>query len=329
MCTALTIATSNGYHLFGRSLDSSHNFNLTVHFIPRNYIWKNVITNKTNNIKYAILGMGIISDGHPLIADGFNEKGLACAALNFPDYASYNKDLINGKINIGPYDLILWILSNCEKVSEVKNALKNINIVNIPFSKSTPIPLIHWLVYDKDDNCIVIEKTKGKLKVYDNKIGVLTNSPTFDWQITNLRQYINLTSTQPEEVMWHNQQLTPLSNGIGLTGFPGDFSSVSRFIRAAYLKIHVDVGDDELSGVTTLFKVLDNTAMIYGSVITSKNLKFKTFYKSSMCLEKGIYYYNTYNNNQVTAISMFNEDLDTANIKVFPYRNTQSIYSEN
>ena len=144
-----------------------------------------------------------------------------------------------------------------------------------------------------------------------------------------MRQYINLTSTQPEEVMWHNQQLTPLSNGIGLTGFPGDFSSVSRFIRAAYLKSHVDVGDDEVSGVTTLFKVLDNTAMIYGSVITSKNLKFKTFYKSSMCLEKGIYYYNTYNNNQVTAISMFNEDLDTANIKVFPYRNTQSIYSEN
>ena len=116
MCTALTIATSNGYHLFGRSLDSSHNFNLTVHFIPRNYIWKNVITNKTNNIKYAILGMRIMSDGHPLIADGFNEKGLACSALNFPDYASYNKDLINGKINIGPYDLILWILSNFEKV---------------------------------------------------------------------------------------------------------------------------------------------------------------------------------------------------------------------
>ena len=94
MCTALTIATSDGYHLFGRSLDFSHNFNLMLHFIPRNYIWKNVIPNKTNNIKYEILGMGIISDSHPLMADGFNEKRLACSALNFPGYASYSKDII-------------------------------------------------------------------------------------------------------------------------------------------------------------------------------------------------------------------------------------------
>ncbi len=92
-----------------------------------------------------------------MIADAFNEKGLACAGLNFPGYASYEENIIDGKINIGPYDLILWVLSNFEKVSEVKEALGNLNIVNIPFTQSTPLPTLHWIVYDKNDDCIVIE----------------------------------------------------------------------------------------------------------------------------------------------------------------------------
>lgn len=329
MCTGLTLTTNDGYHLFGRSMDIEYSFNQSPLFIPRNFTWNNAVTKDTNKIKYAILGMGTMLEGHPMIADAFNEKGLACAGLNFPGYASYEENIIDGKINIGPYDLILWVLSNFEKVSQVKEALENLNIVNIPFTQSTPLPTLHWIVYDKNDDCIVIEKVKGKLNVYDNKVGILTNSPTFDWHITNLRQYMGLTSTQPPEATWHKQELIPLGQGLGLCGLPGDFSPASRFVRTSYFKSHIALNKDELSGVTAFFHILANVSMIGGSVVTPANLNDITLYKSSMCLEKGTYYYNTYYNNQITVINMHNEDLDATEVKVFPYRDAQSIYYEN
>lgn len=329
MCTSITLTTKDGFHLFGRNMDLEYNFNQSVLLVPRNFNWKNVVNGENNKTKYAILGMGTVMEDHPLFADGFNEKGLGCAGLNFPHYASYDDNTTTGNTNLGPYDLILWILSNFEKVSQVKDALKNVSIINKQFASYAPLPTLHWIVSDTDGDCITIEKTKGKLSIYDNKIGVLGNSPTFDWHITNLCNYVGLKPVQPENVVWHKQDLIPLGQGLGLQGIPGDSYPASRFIRAAFLKSHAAFLDTKESSISEFFHILNNLAMVGGSVVTPEGKNDITLYSSCMCLECGVYYYNTYKNSQINAIDMFKENLDSDSIKVFEYKDEQSINTQN
>ena len=329
MCTGLTLKTKDGNHLFGRNMDIEYNFGQHVILVPRHYSWKNVITGEMNETKYAILGMAAVMDNHPLLADGLNEKGLACAGLNFPGYAYYEPEQQAGKVNLGPYDLMLWILSNFDKLSDVKDAILKVNLVDQPFSPVTPIPTLHWMVTDCTGDSIVIEKTKEGLKVYDNTVGVLTNSPTFEWHLTHLRQYIGLHSTQPDNTTWYKENLMPLGQGVGLYGLPGDFTPPSRFVRAAYLKSHAAFLENIDEGIAEFFHILANVAMVGGTVTTPEGKSDITLYTSCMWQEKGIYYYMTYKNPQINAISMAEEDLDAKSIKVFDYRDTLVINEQN
>lgn len=329
MCTALTLKTKDGQHLFGRNMDIEYNFNQAVHLVPRNFEYKNVATNETNSTKYAVMGMATIIDNHPLFAEAMNEKGLACAGLNFPGFAYHSDNLIDGKNNLPPYDLILWILSNFETIEDLKPELENINLVNRQLNSSTPLPTLHWIVSDKSGNCLVIENTKEKLIIYDNEVGVLTNAPTFNWHTTNLIQYMGLNADQPQNTKWSRLNLSPQSQGLGMFGIPGDFSSASRFIRAAFYKSSLESSDIEFCGVSEFFHILNNVAMLNGAVKTPEGKYDLTQYTSCMNQDKCIYYYNTYNNNQINAIDMNKEDLNSTEIKIFPYRDTLVINNEN
>lgn len=329
MCTALTLTSKDGFHFFGRNMDIDYHFDQSVMFVPRNFEWINNVSGESNQTKYALLGMGTLVDNHPLLADGMNERGLACAGLNFVGFAHYEDNSILGKVNLAPYNLMLWILSNFESVSEVKSALKEVSLVNKAFTSSLPVPTLHWMVYDKNDESIVIETTAERFVINDNTVGVLTNQPSFDWHLINLNQYMGLTSTQPETVTWHKQQLEPLGNGLGLKGLPGDFYPASRFVRAAFLKSHSVFLDTKDSTISELFHILNNVAPVGGSVITTEGKNFISLYSSCMCLESGVYYYTTYHNHQINAINMFNEDLEDHKIKVFEYLDTQSINFQN
>ncbi|GGH30259.1 choloylglycine hydrolase [Paenibacillus segetis] len=329
MCTALTLTSKDGFHFFGRNMDIDYNFNQSVIFVPRNLDWENVVNGESNKTKYALLGMGTLMNNHPLLADGMNEKGLGCAGLNFLGFAHFEENRLAGKVNLGPYDLMLWILSNFGSVSEVKSALEEVNLINKPFAPKLPVPTLHWMVHDKNEESIVIETTPDRIAVYDNKIGVLTNQPAFDWHIMNLNQYMALSPMQPETTTWHKQQLEPIGNGLGLKGLPGDFYPSSRFVRSAFLKNHAAFLDTKESTISEFFHILGNVAPIGGSVITQEGKQFITLYSSCMCLENGVYYYNTYNNSQINAIDMFKEDLDGHEIKVFKYPDTQAINFQN
>lgn len=329
MCTALTLTTKDGYHLFGRNMDIEFSFNQAVTLVPRNFSYKNRATDEEEKTKYAMIGMGTIIDNHPCYAEAMNEKGLCCAGLNFPRYSHWDDEPMEGKINIPPYDMILWIVGNFESISELRSELEKIHLVGKPINENTPLPTLHWIVYDTKGDCIVIENTIEGLKVFDNKVGVLTNAPTFDWHITNLVQYMKATPTQPSEAIWGEEKINPLGQGAGGRGIPGDFSSTSRFVKAAFLRSNAVLGDDDLSGIVEFFHILSGVAMIRGSVVTPQNLNDITQYTSCMCQEKGIYYYNTYSNNQINAIDMNKENLDGKEIKIFEYRDKQVINYEN
>ncbi|HHL2034239.1 choloylglycine hydrolase [Clostridium perfringens] len=325
MCTGLALETKDGLHLFGRNMDIEYSFNQSIIFIPRNFKCVNKSNKKELTTKYAVLGMGTIFDDYPTFADGMNEKGLGCAGLNFPVYVCYSKEDIEDKTNIPVYNFLLWVLANFSSVEEVKEALKNANIVDIPISENIPNTTLHWMISDITGKSIVVEQTKEKLNVFDNNIGVLTNSPTFDWHVANLNQYVGLRYNQVPEFKLGDQSLTALGQGTGLVGLPGDFTPASRFIRVAFLRDAMIKNDKDSIDLIEFFHILNNVAMVRGSTRTVEEKSDLTQYTSCMCLEKGIYYYNTYENNQINAIDMNKENLDGNEIKTYKYNKTLSI----
>lgn len=307
-------------------MDIPYYFNQAVMIMPRNYQYQDKVTGKLVTNKRAIIGMGTVIDNHPALADAMNEVGLACAALNFEGYAYFEKEPVEGKINIAPYDFIQWVLSNHETVEEVKREIENLELLNCPINDQTPVSMLHWMVTDKTGKAIVVEKTKDRLTVHDNHLGVITNNPTFDWHVTNLNEYLHLTPTSPKEAKWGEQTLKALGVGAGTFGIPGDFASVSRFVRIAFIRSHMPKVEGDVQAITQFFHMLDYVKMVKGGVLTDEGLDDYTTYSSCMDQDQGIYYYKTYENNRINGIDLHKEQLEGTELKIFNYFNNQDIH---
>ncbi|MBS7297552.1 MAG: choloylglycine hydrolase [Eubacteriales bacterium] len=305
MCTAITYTTKD--HYFGRNLDLEYSYDETVTVVPRNFPL--VFRHKESiNKHYAIIGMAYVVNGYPLYYDAINEMGVGMAGLNFPDNCHYNQ-CAEDKDNIAPFEFIPYILANCKNICEVKDRLKNINIINENFSNNLPLTPLHWIITDKNET-IVVEQIKDGLKIYDNPVGVLTNNPSFDMQLFALNNYINLTVKQPECHFSDKAELFRYSRGMGAIGLPGDVSSQSRFVRAAFNKLNSKSGEEEVKSVEQFFHILGSVEQIRGCNEIDDSKYEITVYSSCANLDKGVYYYTTYNNRRITAIDMHKVDLD-------------------
>lgn len=329
MCTALTIKTKENHYFFGRNMDLSYSFNQSPIYIPKNYQYLERVSNKLISVKKVILGMGTVIDNYPAMAEAMNESGLACAGLNFEGYAYVEPVPVMNKQNIAPYEFILWVLSNHDTVDEVITNLPNIELVDVPIMPHISIPTLHWMITDKSGKSIVVEKTKEKFTFYNNPVGVLTNNPTFEWHLTNLNEYINLNANYPTSIMWNAKELTPLGIGAGTIGMPGDFASVSRFVRIAYLRAHLPENIEEGQVVSQFFHMLDYVGMVKGGVLTKSQDYDLTLYSSCMDLERGIYYYKNYENNRINVINMHKESTDNDELHVFSYEKNQDFKYQN
>ena len=330
MCTAITLKTSENHHLVGRNFDIHPMNDLSVALVPREFEYVNRVTNEEMKTKYAVLGMGLFYENHILFCDGVNEKGLSCLMLQLSKFSTWSHKIRKDKVNIAPYDVAFWVLSNFSTISELMEGFKQLNIVALPDDQTALSTEIHWLVSDTSGQSIVIERTRDKLTVYNNKVGVLANSPTFDWHLNNLDCYINVKSEQPEETKWGQQMLSPYSNGFGTIGLPGDFSSPSRFVKAAFLRNHVNVGEGDESAISECFHILDNFVVPRGVVETPKRKECHlTKYSACLCLETQLYYYKTSSNQQIQVIDLNKENLDAKGLKLFPYTTRLTVHNQN
>ena len=254
MCTA--VSYKNRY--FGRNLDFDRSFGESVVMTPRQFPFPEM----GMETHHAILGMAHVSENYPLYYDGMNEKGLAMAGLLFSGNAVYQKPA-EGKENIPSWAFIPWVLGQCESVSEAENLLKNLNLTDVPFRENLPPAALHWMIADRKRS-IVVESTKEGLQVYENPVGVLTNNPPFPFHLKNLHQYLNLTAEEPENRFSEELQLQPFSRGMGAIGLPGDWSSVSRFIRSAFVRAHSV--SEEGDGLRQFFHILGSVEQPRGCV---------------------------------------------------------------
>lgn len=323
MCTAITF--QNKHHYFGRNLDFEYGFGETVVITPRNYPFHFRKVAPINN-HFAMIGMAVIDSGYPLYFDATNEKGLSMAALYFPGNAVYLPEK-PGADNIAPFEFIPWILGDCENISQARSKLKNLNLVDIPYSAKYPLSPLHWIISDKNTS-IVIEPMATGIRVFDNPVGVLTNNPSFDFHLHNLTLYMNLTREEPISRFAPDFPLKPFSRGVGAIGLPGDLSSPSRFVRAAFVKLNSVCRDTENASVNQFFHILGSVAQQEGCARVGNAFE-KTIYSSCCNTETGVYYYTTYENSQITGISMHNTDLSSREITVVPLITQTQIRMEN
>ena len=323
MCTAITYSTQD--HYFGRNLDLEFSYHEEVTITPRNFPFAFRCKN-TIEQHYALIGMAFVVDNYPLYYDAINEKGLGMAGLNFPGNADYKNECPDAD-NIAPFEFITWILCQCASVAEARELLSRINLVDINFSSELPLSPLHWMIADQKE-AIVVESVKEGLKVHDNPVGVMTNNPPFDKQFFFLSNYMNLSPEPARNAFAKEIGLEEYSRGMGAIGLPGDLSSASRFAKAAFTRMNAVSGSSEAESVSQFFHILGSVEQQRGCVHLGNHKYEITIYSSCCNMDKGIYYYRTYENPQVTAVKLFAEDLSGKELFRYPLRKEMQILYE-
>ena len=357
MCTAVVFGEKNRY--FGRNLDHYTVYDEQVIITPRNY--RISYRNGEEDIShFAMIGMGTVVDGYPLYYEATNEHGLSVAGLNFVGNAAYdvwdrgvfihrtqNDDAESGKGELGapifetehlapckiPYEieqfeLVPYILGNCRTADEAQERLCAINMTCHGFSRELPPPQLHWIIAD-GERCITLEIMRDGMHIYDNAVGVLTNNPPFDFHVRNLGNYMNLTADAPTNRFGSDIPIRRFSHGMGAIGLPGDTSSTSRFVRAAFIRSNANRFDgrgegavrwkrhadeyngvaENMLGVEQFFHILGSVEQIDGCVRVGELFE-RTQYSSCCDTWTGKYYFRTYFDSRIFSVALFDADID-------------------
>lgn len=324
MCTAVSYKTKN--HYFGRNLDLEYSYHETVTITPRKFPF-HFRRAKGLETHFAIIGMAYVADDYPLYYDATNEKGLSMAGLNFPGNADYKEEIV-GKDNITPFEFIPWILGQCETVAQTRKLLERINLVKINYSEALPLSPLHWIISDREKS-ITVESVKEGLKVYDNPVHVLTNNPPFDYQMFNLNNYMSLSTHAPVNSFAALLPLETYSRGMGAMGLPGDLSSASRFVKAVFTRMNSVSGESESESISQFYHILSSVEQQRGCVYMGEGKYELTIYSSCCNTDKGIYYYTTYENHQITGVDMYKENLEGSELVSYPLVAGQQIRWQN
>lgn len=320
MCTAVTYRGKDTF--FGRNLDYIKTFGEKIIITPRHFI---LSFRHQQQIKkhYAIIGVGIIEDNYPLYYDAMNEYGLAVAALQFVNNAFYRK-INHRKDNIASFELILWILSQCQNINEAKALLKRINVCHDNFKENMPSSELHWMITD-DKESIVLETTEEGTFIMQNRMDVLTNNPPFQEQVAIAKKYQFLSPYNKISLSKDKK-----TNGTGAIGLPGDYTSSSRFIRATFVKDYLQKKSNRtIDEVVLFFDILHAAQQPYGCSHDDDGNIMSTLYAICYNLNKGVLYYMAQSNYQITAIDIYHENLDNSQLIEFEMEQRQIIMYQN
>lgn len=324
MCTAAAFKTADFY--FGRTLDYDFSYGDEVTVTPRNYPF-HFVEKGDMYTHYAMIGMAYVTENYPLYYDAVNEKGLGMAGLNFVGNAVC-KDMEEGKDNVAQYEFIPWILCQCATVREARELLARINITKVTFNDQLPPAQLHWMIADSEET-ITVEAVEDGVKIYDNPVGALTNNPPFPEQMFALKNYMHLSVKPPVNTFAPGLELQPYSRGMGAIGLPGDLSSQSRFVRVAFTKMNSVCGEGEKESVSQFFHILGSVDQQRGCCVLDDGKCEVTLYTSCCNASKGIYYYTTYNNHQITAVDMHRENLVGDSLIHYPAIKEEQIRMQN
>lgn len=325
-CTSFRLKAADGSYVYGRTLEFGFPLESEAIVIPRHFAFhatgaggKSAWSWKS---RYAIAGLNAF--GLPVVVDGLNEKGLTGGVLYFPGFASYAKpETVDASHALAPWDFLTWALANFASVAELREALATISIVEARQPTLGIVPPFHYTLHDSSGGSLVVEPIDGKLKVHDNPLGVMTNAPAFDWHLTNLRNYVNLSPVDAPPLKIGEESFAPLGAGSGLLGVPGDPTPPSRFVRAVALTLAAAPQKDAQQTVRLAEHILNNfdipAGLVRPSAQDSARFEF-TQWSTIADLSNKIYYVKTYDDQTLRSIDLTKYDLDARNLRKAPLR---------
>ncbi len=299
MCTSIAMKTTDFY--FGRNLDLHYPFGGCV-ITPRNYAFP---FEKGDGKGYALIGTATVLDGYPLYAEAANEKGLAMAGLNFPKNAYYPSEAGKGKRGVSPFEFIPFLLRQCATVKEAERLLKTVDLIDKPFRADVPLTPLHWHIADKSGS-LVVERAKQGFFVYKNPFGALTNAPSFPYHTQNYPLYRHLSAKPTKDRL-----------GLNAIGLLGDYSSPSRFVKAAWLLERTPKNLRGEQAIAHFFKLLAAVAPVKGSVKTKDGQEHFTQYACCINCLTGVYYRQNYDELSPRVFSLFDADLSATELFCF------------
>ena len=325
-CTGITLKTSNGSTVTARTIEwAATDMNSLYVVVPRGYTSQSLTPDGATGMrfktKYGYVGLAV--EQSEFVTEGLNEKGLSAGLFYFPEYGeyeSYNRG--NATKSIADLQLVAYILGTCATVDDVKNAVNEIKIHPIDPRAST----IHWRFTEQSGRQIVLEIIDQKCIFYENELGVLTNSPSLDWHLTNLNNYINLNSGKISERKLGSLDMKAIGGGTGLLGLPGDFTPPSRFIRAAFFQCSAPIKDKAEDTVIQAFHILNNFDIPVGSQYApgeqQPDIPSATQYTAASDLVGKKIYWRTMHNSNIRCIDLSAIDFGKAKFVCRPLDDT-------
>ncbi|MBO7645203.1 MAG: choloylglycine hydrolase family protein [Alphaproteobacteria bacterium] len=320
-CTGITLKSKDGANIVARTVEWANGESPSDYIIvPRGYSQQSMSPDgKRDGMKYsAFFGyVGLASEEY--VIEGLNENGLSAGLFYFPKFGSYPiYDAKQKNITISDTELVAWILGNFETVDDVVAALSNIRVVATDPRAET----LHWRVADKTGRQIVIEYIDGIPNVHENKLGVLTNSPAYDWHITNLSNYIDLHSGSIDEHDFGNISIAPIGHGSGLLGLPGDVTPPSRFVRVAFYQTSAPKDLSTEKTVEQAFTILQAMTIPigiqYAAGQTIPDIPSATQWTSVTDMTNGKLYYTTMYNPTIRRFDLNNIDFANVSYQMHP-----------
>ena len=308
-CTGITLTSGDGAHVYARTIEwGGSDLNSRYVVVPRGYSQRSMLPDGTADgmemkARYGYVGLAV--EKPEFVAEGLNEKGLSAGLFYFPGYGRY--ETYNSALKattVADLQFVAAVLGSCADVDDVRRFIGKVHVVGIVPQAST----VHWRFADNTGKQIVLEYIDGKARIHDNLLGVLTNSPSFDWQMTNLNNYVNLHSGSAESHPFGAVTLSQFGAGSGMLGLPGDVTPPSRFVRAAFMQTSAPQYATAQQTVFEAFHILNNFDIPIGVEFASgqkpTDIPSATQWTSACDTRNLVVYYRTMYDSSIRSIDL-------------------------
>ena len=316
-CTGISLTAADGSYVQARTIEWAYGALKSEYvIIPRGEALQSYTPTGMNGIKfkarYGVVGLAVVE--REFIAEGINEAGLSAGLFFFPRYGSYESyESVDNPRTLADLQVVQWMLTQCATIDEAMEAVKRVRIVAL---EKTAV--VHWRIGEPSGRQVVMEIVGGEVNFYENTVGVLTNAPGYEWQVTNLENYVNLRPGSAQSYQLGGVTLEPNGGSTAMLGLPGDFTPPSRFVRAAFFR---NTAPQRATGVDTVleaFHLLNNFDVpIAIENPTEHNLPSATQWTSAIDLTSRTVYYKTAYNSTIRSISL--DNIDFARVKYASY----------
>ncbi len=310
-CTGIIVKTKNGVTIPARTMEFGFDVRSKLLIIPKGTDLTFLSSNEQKDglklkTKYGFAGMNAVEK--EIVVDGMNEAGLYLGCFYFPGFAKYESlTQENQKNAISSEEMGNYVLGNFASVEEVINGLKDVTVVGSFIKDIQGEAPFHYAITDASGRSIVVEYTADGLNIHDNNVGAVCNSPSYDWHLTNLRNYVNLNPNNRHGVTLNGEKYSSLGEGTGMLGLPGDYTSSSRFVRATAFSNTALPSQDETEGIFRAFHILNAFDIPKGAIREKVNNQVFTDYTvwtSAADTKNKKYYYKTYKNQAVKELDL-------------------------